>query len=99
MFGDQLRLEPLISRPQQVNPVSIPIGLQATGMRFGNGCYETTSQRFAAKKKISGLFFAKNIRFFANFNIWKEQRAQEPESLESNNKVSYFCKNISYCIP
>jgi len=50
------------------------------------------------KKKILGLF-AKNIRPFANLNIWKEQRAQEPESLESNNKISYFCKNISYCIP
>ena len=56
MFGDQLRLEPLISRPQQVNPVSIRIGLRASGMCFRIGCYETTSQRFAAKKKNLGAF-------------------------------------------
>ncbi len=61
--------------------------------------YDYTTSRRVAGKKMNLVAFRKNIRFFANFIIWKEQRAQEPESLESNNKVSYFCKNISYCIP
>ena len=52
----RLRFEPETSCPQHVNPVSIPFGLRTSGMCVGIGCYETTSQRFAAKKKKSWGF-------------------------------------------